>query len=81
MVLIQLIYQVRPEFYMLIVMTLYNMLEQKVRTFNYQNTSPGYHSVKWNATNDYGDPAGAGIYLYQLQTKECVKTRKIVLLK
>ena len=26
----------------------------------------GYHSVKWNATNDYGDPVGAGVYLYQL---------------
>jgi len=51
------------------------------RTFNYQNTSAGYHSVKWNATNDYGDPVGAGVYLYQLQTKDFVKTRKMVLLK
>ena len=62
-------------------LTIYNMLGQKVRTFNYQNTSVGYHSVKWNATNDYGDPVGAGVYLYQLQTKDFVKTRKMVLLK
>jgi hypothetical protein len=62
-------------------LTIYNMLGQKVRTFNYQNTSAGYHSVKWNATNDYGDPVGAGVYLYQLQTKDFVKTRKMVLLK
>ena len=60
---------------------IYNMLGQKVRTFNYQNTSAGYHSVKWNATNDYGDPVGAGVYLYQLQTKDFVKTRKMILLK
>jgi len=64
-----------------ITLTIYNMLGQKVRTFDYQNTSAGYHSVKWNATNDYGDPVGAGIYLYQLQTKDFVKTRKMVLLK
>ena len=64
-----------------ITLTIYNMLGQKVRTFNYQNTSAGYHSVKWNATNDYGDPLGAGVYLYQLQTKDFVKTRKMVLLK
>jgi hypothetical protein len=34
-----------------------------------------------SATNDYGDPVGAGVYLYQLQTKDFVKTRKMVLLK
>jgi len=64
-----------------ITLTIYNMLGQKVRTFNYQNTSAGYHSVTWDATNDYGDPVGAGVYLYQLQTKDFVKTRKMVLLK
>jgi len=64
-----------------ITLTIYNMLGQKVRTFDYQNTSAGYHSVTWNATNDYGDPVGAGVYLYQLQTKDFVKTRKMVLLK
>jgi len=64
-----------------ITLTIYNMLGQKVRTFNYQNTSAGYHSVKWNATNDYGEQVGAGVYLYQLQTKDFVKTRKMVLLK
>jgi Leucine-rich repeat (LRR) protein len=62
-------------------LTIYNMLGQKVRTFNYQNTSAGYHSVKWNATNDYGDPVGAGVYLYQLRANQYVKTRKMVLLK
>ena len=62
-------------------LTIYNMLGQKVRTFNMQSTPAGYHSVKWNATNDYGDPVGAGVYLYQLQTKDFVNTRKMVLLK
>jgi len=62
-------------------LTIYNMLGQKVRTFNYQNTSAGYHSVKWNATNDYGDPVGAGVYLYQLRANHYLETRKMVLLK
>lgn len=61
--------------------TIYNMIGQKVKTFNMQSTPAGYHAVKWNATNDYGDPVGAGVYLYQLQTKDFVKTRKMVLLK
>jgi len=64
-----------------ITLTIYNMLGQRVRTFNMNDTPAGYHSIKWNATNDYGDPVGAGVYLYQLQTKDFVKTRKMVLLK
>ena len=64
-----------------ITLIIYNMLGQKVRTFDYQNTSAGYHSVTWDATNDLGQQVGAGVYLYQLQTNNFVKTRKMVLLK
>ena len=62
-------------------MIIYNMLGQKVKTFNMQVTPAGYHSLTWNATNDYGDPISAGVYLYQLKAKDFVKTRKMVLLK
>jgi len=62
-------------------LTIYNMLGQKIKTYDMQSTPAGYHTLKWNATNDYGDPVGAGVYLYQLQTKDFVKTRKMVLLK
>jgi len=64
-----------------ITLTIYNMLGQKVKTFNMQSTPAGYHSINWNATNDFGEQVGAGVYLYQLQTKDFVKTRKMVLLK
>jgi hypothetical protein len=62
-------------------LTIYNMLGQQVRKFNMNDTPAGYHSVTWDATNDLGQQVGAGVYLYQLQTKDFVKTRKMVLLK
>ncbi|HIE78547.1 MAG TPA: tandem-95 repeat protein, partial [Candidatus Thioglobus sp.] len=62
-------------------LTIYNMLGQKVKTFSMQSIPAGYHSVTWDATNDLGVGVGAGVYLYQLQTKDFVKTRKMVLLK
>ena len=60
---------------------IYNMLGQKVRTFNMNSISAGSHSIKWNATNNLGDPVGAGVYLYQFQAKDFIKTKKMVLLK
>ena len=41
----------------------------------------GYRSVIWDATNDYGKPVSAGIYLYQIQAGEYMQTKKMVLLK
>ena len=34
---------------------IFNMLGQKVKTFDLKGVS-AYHSVKWNARNDLGDP-------------------------
>ena len=64
-----------------VTLTVFNLLGQKVITFDYKDISAGYHSVKWDATNDFGEPVGAGVYLYQLQAKDFIKTRKMVLLK
>ena len=38
-------------------------------------------TVIWNATNDYGEPVSAGIYLYQIKAGEHLQTKKMVLLK
>ena len=60
---------------------IYNMLGQKIKTFNMNSISAGSHSIKWNATNDLGEPVSAGVYLYQLKAKDFLKTRKMVLMK
>ena len=60
---------------------IYNMLGQKIKSFNIQSAPAGYHAVTWNATNDLGLPVSAGIYLYQLQTEGFIKTKKMILLK
>ena len=62
-------------------LVIYNMLGQKVKTFNIPNASAGNHLITWNATNELGTPVSAGVYLYQLQTEGFVKTKKMILLK
>ena len=38
-------------------------------------------SVIWNATNDYGKPVSAGIYIYKMKAGEFIQNKKMVLLK
>ena len=59
----------------------YDMIGRKVRTLVNGSQDVGYKSVIWDATNDYGERVGAGIYLYQIQAGAFVQTRKMVLLK
>ena len=61
--------------------TIYDMLGKQVKTLVNQTQDAGYKSVIWDATNDYGKPVSAGIYLYQIQAGEYISTKKMVLLK
>ena len=61
--------------------TIYDMLGRQVKTLINHTQDAGYRSVIWNATNDYGKPVSAGIYLYQIQAGEYMLTKKMVLLK
>jgi hypothetical protein len=61
--------------------TIYDMLGRQVKNLINQTQDAGYRSVHWNATDDYGSPVSAGIYLYQIQAGEFVHTKKMVLLK
>ena len=57
------------------------MLGKQVTTLINNNQDAGYKSVIWDATNDYGEPVSAGIYLYQIQADKYIRTKKMVLLK
>jgi PKD repeat protein len=61
--------------------TIYDMMGREVKTLVNQTQDAGYRSVVWDATNDYGKPVSAGIYLYQIQAGEYIQTKKMVLLK
>jgi hypothetical protein len=60
---------------------IYDMLGREVKTLINQTQDAGFKSVIWDATNDYGKPVSAGVYLYQIQAGDFVQTRKMVLLK
>jgi flagellar hook assembly protein FlgD len=60
---------------------IYDLLGRQVKTLVNQTQNAGFKSIIWNATNNYGKPVSAGVYLYQIQAGEFVQTKKMVLLK
>ena len=61
--------------------TIYDLLGRQVKILVNQVQNAGFNSIQWNATNDYGEPVSAGIYLYQIQAGTFYQTRKMALLR
>ena len=61
--------------------TIYDMMGRIVKTLVNGTQTAGYKSIQWNATNSFGKPVSAGVYLYQIRAGEFIQTKKMVVLK
>ena len=57
------------------------MMGRVVKNLLNNHQTSGYKTIQWDATNNYGKPVSAGIYLYQIQAGKYIITKKMVLLK
>jgi hypothetical protein len=64
-----------------VTLTVYDLMGRKVTQLVNTTQEAGFRSVQWNATDTFGKPVSAGVYLYTIQAGEFVQTRKMVLLK
>jgi hypothetical protein len=60
---------------------IYNTMGQLVRTLLNEQKSIGEHSIIWDGCNDQGRSVATGIYYYQIQAKDFISTKKMLLLK
>ena len=61
--------------------SIFNLMGQKVKTLKSEKTTPGYHIVQWDGTNDNGMQVSTGMYFYTLQTKMQSAMKKMLFLK
>jgi hypothetical protein len=64
-----------------VTLTVYDLMGREVAQLINTIQEAGHKSVQWNATDTFGKPVSAGVYLYQIRAGEFVQTRKMVLLK
>ncbi|MEC7746316.1 MAG: T9SS type A sorting domain-containing protein, partial [Candidatus Neomarinimicrobiota bacterium] len=61
--------------------TIYDIMGRNIKSLVNTDQTAGYRSIRWNATNDLGEPVSAGMYIYMIQAGEFRQTKKMVLLK
>jgi hypothetical protein len=64
-----------------VTLIIYDLIGREVTQLVNTTQDAGYRSVQWDATDSFGMPVSAGVYLYQIRAGEFVQTRKMVLLK
>ena len=60
----------------LVIITIYDLLGNKITTLLNQHLSAGVYKVNWIATN-----LASGIYFYRMESKDFIDTKRMVLLK
>jgi len=62
-------------------LSIFNLKGQLVKTLASGQMAAGWHTVIWNGTNEQGNQAASGIYVYSLEAKGFKVTKKLVLAK
>ena len=64
-----------------VVLQIYNLLGQRIRTLLNQSQPAGMHSAVWEGRNDLGQTVSSGIYIYKIQVGSFTETHKMVFLQ
>jgi len=64
-----------------VTLSIFNLLGQKVRTIIDKQMTTGYHTIKWDGRNDFGNSVASGVYLYVIQAGKFCEVKKMVLMQ
>ena len=64
-----------------ITLSIYNLKGQLIRTLVSGAVAAGHHKVVWDGTDSKGIKVATGVYVYRLEAKDFVATKKLVLTK
>jgi len=64
-----------------VVLKIFNMLGEEVRTLVNSQYQAGYHTIKWDGTDKNGNHVSNGVYLYRIQAGNFSRIMKMSLLR
>jgi subtilisin family serine protease len=60
---------------------IYNILGQRIRTFELGEVKPGRYQMVWDGRNNYGRTVASGVYIYRFESQKYSKALKMLFLK
>ena len=60
---------------------IYDLMGRNIRSMVNDYQTAGYKSIRWDATNNFGEPVSAGMYIYTIHAGDFRQTMKMILLK
>ena len=64
-----------------VLIRIFNVLGQQVRTLAGKQYLPGYHNIQWNGRDNSGRLVTSGIYYYQFSTENFKAIKRLVLIR
>ena len=64
-----------------VILTIYNLLGQRVRVLVDGYQSAGYKSVKWDGKDDRGQETASSVYFYRIKAGDFEQSKKMVLMR
>lgn len=64
-----------------VVLKVFNLLGKEIKTLVNETKPAGYHTVRWDGRNNYGNKVVSGLYLYQIKAGNFSCIKKMALMK
>ncbi len=64
-----------------VTLKVYNILGQEIKTLVNKNLDAGYHTIRWDGTNNIGLKVASGVYIYRMKAGGFINSKKMVFLK
>jgi len=64
-----------------IVLTVYNMLGQKLKTLVDNRQPAGYYNVTWNGKDSSANLLPSGVYIFRIKAGDFIRTKKMILIR
>ena len=62
-------------------MVIYNILGQKIKTFELGEINAGRYRIQWDGRNNNGSVVSSGVYIYRFESQKFTLAKKLLLLK